>query len=112
MLFVTGLVGGSNPVFDEVIISMSRMNKIINIDHNLGQLSYHLTYRVSKFLVPLVDCASLKSFIFAVLRHEIFSISMFSPIRFHNLTLFYTFYLLQLKCIKVMLPVIYTCKLF
>ena len=96
-------------MFDEVIISMSRMNKIINIDHNLGQLSYHLTYRISKFLVPLVNCASLKSFMFAVLRHEIFSISMFSPI--HNLTLFYTFYLLQLKCIKVMLPVIYTCKL-
>ena len=28
----TGLVGGSNPIFDEVILNMSNMNKIINFD--------------------------------------------------------------------------------
>jgi len=32
----TGLVGGSVPVFDEVILSMSLMNKIIAIDPVAG----------------------------------------------------------------------------
>ena len=34
----TGLVGGSVPVFDEVIVSMERMNKIINVDSLAGTL--------------------------------------------------------------------------
>lgn len=34
----TGLVGGSVPVFDEVIISMSLMNKIIEVDETSGTL--------------------------------------------------------------------------
>lgn len=37
-LLLSGLVGGSNPVFDEVIISTSRMNKIISIDDTLGKV--------------------------------------------------------------------------
>ncbi|CAD7943759.1 unnamed protein product [Amoebophrya sp. A25] len=32
----TGLVGGATPVFDEVILSLERMNKIINIDEKSG----------------------------------------------------------------------------
>ena len=32
----TGLVGGSNPVFDEVILNMSSMNKILNFDESYG----------------------------------------------------------------------------
>ncbi|KAK4211961.1 putative D-lactate dehydrogenase 2 mitochondrial precursor [Rhypophila decipiens] len=34
----TGLVGGSVPVFDEIVISMSRMNKIIDFDEVGGTL--------------------------------------------------------------------------
>ena len=32
----TGLVGGSNPIFDEVILSMSAMDKILNFDETYG----------------------------------------------------------------------------
>jgi len=32
----TGLVGGSQPIFDEVILNMSNMNKIINFDESYG----------------------------------------------------------------------------
>lgn len=32
----TGLVGGSVPVFDEVILSTKRMNKIISVDEIQG----------------------------------------------------------------------------
>ena len=32
----TGLVGGSVPVFDEIILSSQLMNKIINIDEDTG----------------------------------------------------------------------------
>jgi len=32
----TGLVGGSNPIFDEVILSMGNMNKILNFDESYG----------------------------------------------------------------------------
>ncbi|KAL3281914.1 hypothetical protein HHI36_005118 [Cryptolaemus montrouzieri] len=35
----TGLVGGSVPVFDEVILSMSLMNKIISLDETAGILT-------------------------------------------------------------------------
>ena len=34
--YITGLVGGSVPVFDEVILSTSRMNKINSIDPTAG----------------------------------------------------------------------------
>ena len=33
----TGLAGGSNPVFDEVIVSTSLMNKIISFDSFSGE---------------------------------------------------------------------------
>ena len=33
----TGLVGGSIPVFDEVIVSLGRMNKIISINEASGK---------------------------------------------------------------------------
>lgn len=33
----TGLVGGSIPVFDEVIVSLGRMNKIISINEASGR---------------------------------------------------------------------------
>ena len=32
----TGLVGGSTPVFDEVILSMSAMDKILGFDESYG----------------------------------------------------------------------------
>lgn len=32
----TGLVGGSNPIFDEIILSMSAMNKIKGFDESYG----------------------------------------------------------------------------
>lgn len=32
----TGLVGGSVPVFDEVVLSLSLMNKILSTDDTLG----------------------------------------------------------------------------
>jgi len=32
----TGLVGGSVPVFDEVVLSLSRMNRIISLDAYSG----------------------------------------------------------------------------
>ena len=32
----TGLVGGSNPIFDEIIVNTSRMNKIITFDESYG----------------------------------------------------------------------------
>ena len=35
----TGLVGGSNPVFDEIILQMGRMNKIIGFDESYGILT-------------------------------------------------------------------------
>lgn len=34
----TGLVGGSTPIFDELIISMSLMNEIYHFDDNTGKL--------------------------------------------------------------------------
>ena len=35
----TGLVGGSNPVYDEIILSTSKMNKIIGFDDSYGIVS-------------------------------------------------------------------------
>jgi FAD/FMN-containing dehydrogenase len=35
----TGLVGGSNPVFDEIILNMGRMNKILDFDESYGILT-------------------------------------------------------------------------
>ena len=37
----TGLVGGSVPVFDEVIVNTSLMNKIISLDELSGKLFLH-----------------------------------------------------------------------
>lgn len=34
----TGLVGGSVPIEDEIVISMRKMNKILNFDENSGVL--------------------------------------------------------------------------
>jgi len=34
----TGLVGGSNPVFDEVVVSLSLMNRLISLDETAGVL--------------------------------------------------------------------------
>lgn len=34
----TGLVGGSVPVFDEIVLSMKLMNKIISVDELSGLL--------------------------------------------------------------------------
>lgn len=33
----TGLVGGSNPVFDEIVISMKLMNKILDTNELAGR---------------------------------------------------------------------------
>lgn len=35
----TGLVGGSVPVFDEIVLSLSLMNKIISLDEISGKLT-------------------------------------------------------------------------
>ena len=35
----TGLVGGSNPVFDEIVVSLRRMNKIMQFDELSGIVS-------------------------------------------------------------------------
>ncbi len=35
----TGLVGGSIPVFDEIVLSLNRMNKIISFDELSGIIS-------------------------------------------------------------------------
>jgi FAD/FMN-containing dehydrogenase len=35
----TGLVGGSVPVYDEIVISTDRMNKILGFDQSYGILS-------------------------------------------------------------------------
>jgi FAD/FMN-containing dehydrogenase len=35
----TGLVGGSNPVFDEIVLSLSRMNKVISLNDTSGILT-------------------------------------------------------------------------
>lgn len=35
----TGLVGGSNPLFDEIIINMSNMNKVLGFDKSYGIVS-------------------------------------------------------------------------
>lgn len=35
----TGLVGGSNPVFDEVVLSLSLMNEVISVDEVAGTLA-------------------------------------------------------------------------
>ena len=35
----TGLVGGSNPVYDEIILSMSRMNRVLGFEDAYGILS-------------------------------------------------------------------------
>ena len=32
----TGLVGGSVPVFDEIIVSMNLMNKVVEVDSTAG----------------------------------------------------------------------------
>ena len=32
----TGLVGGSIPIFDEIIVNMSNMDKILNFDESYG----------------------------------------------------------------------------
>lgn len=39
---LTGVLGGSVPVFDEVILSTSLMNKIIKINDIPGELNYDL----------------------------------------------------------------------
>lgn len=47
----TGLAGGSNPIFDEVVISTSLMNKIISFDSLSGGSSlifYLLVFNVGK----------------------------------------------------------------
>ena len=35
----TGLVGGSQPVFDEIVLSFGRMNKILDFDESYGILT-------------------------------------------------------------------------
>ncbi len=36
----TSLVGTSTPIFDEVVMSTRRMNKILSIDPDTGKLAY------------------------------------------------------------------------
>lgn len=41
----TGLVGGSVPVFDEIILSTALMNKIISFDPVSGKYHRHVVHR-------------------------------------------------------------------
>lgn len=41
----TGLVGGSVPVFDEIILSTALMNRIISFDKVSGKYSRHVKHR-------------------------------------------------------------------
>ncbi len=62
----TGLVGGSNPIFDEVIIKMNRFNKIISFDKisntlhcQSGVILNDLFTYLDKFkCIPSIDIAS------------------------------------------------------
>ena len=47
----TGLVGGSVPVFDEVIISTSLMNNIVSLEELSGMS--HLCYYCHKFVIHI-----------------------------------------------------------
>jgi hypothetical protein len=40
----TGLVGGSVPVFDEIILSLQLMDKVISIDQMAGELLFFFKY--------------------------------------------------------------------
>lgn len=44
----TGLVGGSVPVFDEIILSTSAMNKIISFNKLSGKYKFHLKIIINK----------------------------------------------------------------
>jgi FAD/FMN-containing dehydrogenase len=56
----TGLVGGSVPVFDEVVISMERMNKIISVDEISGYFTIRNVLTVVIFyLLQEYWCAKL-----------------------------------------------------
>lgn len=39
----TGLVGGSVPVFDEIVLSTALMNEIVSIDDTSGRYSFGIT---------------------------------------------------------------------
>lgn len=49
----TGLVGGSVPVFDEVVLSTQLMNQIYNIDELTGELLLNLMMRFNAYLYGL-----------------------------------------------------------
>lgn len=56
----TGCVGGATPVFDEIVISMELLNKIINFDENSGVIQCEagcILENLNKFLLE-------KNFIF------------------------------------------------
>ena len=48
----TGLVGGSVPVFDEVVVSMERMHKIINVNSISGMFQWKWSRRKSAIINP------------------------------------------------------------
>ena len=46
----TGMVGGSVPVFDEIVLSTQLMNKVISLDEAAGLQIKHLLQNLSSFL--------------------------------------------------------------
>lgn len=42
----TGLVGGSVPVFDEIVLSMNRMDRVINLDEIQGMHYLNINRKV------------------------------------------------------------------
>ena len=52
----TGLVGGSVPVFDEIVISLERMNKIIEIDTTTGIVQVESGLVLEKMMHELAGC--------------------------------------------------------
>lgn len=56
----TGLVGGSVPVHDEIVISTTLMNNIISFDENSGKIEFISSYLMRNFFSDV----SISSFIY------------------------------------------------
>lgn len=55
----TGLVGGSIPLFDEIILSTSRMNKVVAFDEHSGVLTY-VTVMQSSIIAKIIHICCMR----------------------------------------------------
>ncbi len=58
----TGLVGGSNPIFDEVIVSTELMNEIETVDENSGIVTLQAGVVLGEFTSSYFENLYLKNF--------------------------------------------------